>query len=38
MSRPCLFFVCFFFRFFPINSEMEEKPVGDIEQSFYPVF
>ena len=36
MSRPCLFF--FFFRFFPINNEMEEKPIGDVEQSFYPVF
>lgn len=36
MSRPCLFF--FFFMFFPFNSEMEEKPVGDVEQSFYPMF
>lgn len=35
MSCPCLFF---FFNFFPINSKMEEKPVGDVEQSFYAVF
>ena len=37
MSRPCLFFF-FSSDFFPINSEMEEKPIGDVEQSFYPVF
>lgn len=35
MSHPFLFLDFFFF---PINSEMEEEPVGDVDQSFYPVF